>query len=121
MAVPLDTRYEQFYGGRPRRGGGLLNRGIPNRSKSREVNWTSPSVDVGNDGAMAPDWIRRCASWLLAFVALAAMPVTAQAHSDDANPLFDLVDAATQRLQTADPVAETKWINGGSIEDPPRV
>jgi chorismate mutase len=43
------------------------------------------------------------------------------AHADVANPLFDLVDAATQRLQTAEPVAATKWLNGGSIEDPQRV
>jgi chorismate mutase len=49
------------------------------------------------------------------------MPVTAQAHGDDASSLIDLVDAATQRLQTAEPVAATKWINGGSIEDPARV
>jgi chorismate mutase len=53
-------------------------------------------------------------------VAVAALPPAA-AHADDANPLAALVDAATQRLQTADPVAATKWINGGSIEDPPRV
>jgi chorismate mutase len=46
---------------------------------------------------------------------------TGVARGDDANPLAALVDAATQRLQTADPVAATKWINGGSIEDPPRV
>jgi chorismate mutase len=32
-----------------------------------------------------------------------------------------LVDAATQRLQTADPVAASKWKTGGSIEDPQRV
>jgi chorismate mutase len=70
---------------------------------------------------MALEWIRRCASGLFVFVALAVMPATAQAHGDDANALFDLVDAATQRLQTAEPVAATKWINGGSIEDPPRV
>jgi chorismate mutase len=49
------------------------------------------------------------------------MPVTAPARGDDANPLFELVDAATQRLQTAEPVAATKWISGGSIEDPQRV
>jgi chorismate mutase len=67
------------------------------------------------------DWIRRCATGLGAVVAVAVVPVTAQAHGDDANPLLDLVDAATQRLQTAEPVAATKWINGGSIEDPPRV
>jgi chorismate mutase len=49
------------------------------------------------------------------------MPVTAPARGDDANPLVELVDAATQRLQTAEPVAATKWISGGSIEDPQRV
>jgi hypothetical protein len=38
IAVPLDTRYEQFYGARPRRGGGLLNRRNASRSKPREVN-----------------------------------------------------------------------------------
>jgi len=54
-------------------------------------------------------------------VALAVLPVTAQAHGDDAKPLIGLVDAATQRLQTAEPVAATKWLNGGLIEDPPRV
>jgi chorismate mutase len=36
-------------------------------------------------------------------------------------PLYSLVDAATQRLQTADPVAATKWLNGGAITDPARV
>ncbi len=36
-------------------------------------------------------------------------------------PLYGLVDAAAQRLQTADPVAATKWLNGGSITDPARV
>jgi chorismate mutase len=71
---------------------------------------------------MAPlDRIRRCATGLGAVLAVTVIPVTAQAHGEDANPLFDLVDAATQRLQTAEPVAATKWINGGSIEDPPRV
>jgi len=53
--------------------------------------------------------------------AVAVVPTTAQARGDDANPLVELVDAATQRLQTAEAVAATKWINGGSIEDPPRV
>jgi chorismate mutase len=67
------------------------------------------------------DWIRRCATGLGAAAAVAVTPMTAQALGDDANPLLELADAATQRLQTADPVAATKWINGGSIEDPPRV
>ncbi|MCW2686005.1 MAG: chorismate mutase [Mycobacterium sp.] len=50
-------------------------------------------------------------------IAVAAPP----AYADDPNPLFDLVDAAAQRLQTADPVAAYKWVNGTPIEDPPRV
>lgn len=46
--------------------------------------------------------------------------VVGVAHAD-AEPLYDLVDAATQRLQTADPVAAVKWLNGGAINDPARV
>jgi chorismate mutase len=49
------------------------------------------------------------------------MPTTGPALGDDANPLLELVDAATQRLQTAEPVAASKWKTGGSIEDPQRV
>jgi chorismate mutase len=64
--------------------------------------------------------IRRCAIGLCATVALATTP-TAPARADDANPLFELVDAAAQRLQTAEPVAASKWLTGGSIEDPQRV
>jgi chorismate mutase len=47
--------------------------------------------------------------------------VQAPARADDTNPLLELVDAATQRLQTADPVAASKWKTAGSIEDPQRV
>lgn len=43
----------------------------------------------------------------------------AGATSDE--PLYDLIDAAIQRLLTADPVAATKWLNGGPITDPARV
>ena len=69
------------------------------------------------------DGLSRCAAGLCGVMALAVVAVTAPARGDDANPLFDLVDAAAQRLQTADPVAATKWIThaGSSIEDPPRV
>jgi len=69
------------------------------------------------------DAVRRCAAGVFGVLALAAVAVTGPARGDDVNPLFDLVDAATQRLQTADPVAATKWIThaGSSIEDPPRV
>jgi chorismate mutase len=57
---------------------------------------------------------------MCAVAALAVTPTAVPARAD-ANPLFDLVDAATQRLQTAEPVAATKWLTGGSIEDPARV
>ena len=36
-------------------------------------------------------------------------------------PLVELIDAAVQRLQTADPVAATKWLTGAAITDPVRV
>jgi chorismate mutase len=68
-----------------------------------------------------PEFIRRSAVGVCALTALAVMPTTAPALGDDANPLYELVDAATQRLQTAEPVAASKWNIGGPIEDPPRV
>ena len=37
------------------------------------------------------------------------------------NPLFQLVDTAAARLQTAEPVAATKWVKGELIEDTKRV
>ncbi|MCP9271734.1 chorismate mutase [Mycolicibacterium arenosum] len=55
---------------------------------------------------------------LAALLLIAGAPA---AHADDDNPLHLLVDTAAQRLQTADPVAAYKWVNGGSIEDPARV
>jgi chorismate mutase len=67
------------------------------------------------------EFIRRSAVGVCALTALAVMPTTAPALGDDANPLLELVDAATQRLQTAEPVAASKWNTGGSIEDPQRV
>jgi chorismate mutase len=57
----------------------------------------------------------------LSGVLIALASVQAPARADDTNPLLELVDAATQRLQTADPVAASKWKTGGSIEDPQRV
>jgi chorismate mutase len=68
-----------------------------------------------------PAFIRRCSAALCALAFVAVMTTTAPARGDDANPLLELVDAATQRLQTADPVAASKWQTGGSIEDPQRV
>lgn len=46
---------------------------------------------------------------------LGATPIPSTA--DVPSPLFALVDAAAQRLQTADPVAASKWTTGGPIED----
>lgn len=43
------------------------------------------------------------------------------AHADPGEALHDLVDAAAQRLQSAEPVAAAKWLNGGPITDPVRV
>ncbi len=64
----------------------------------------------------------RSASFVVAatllFSALGSLPA---AHADDSSPLYPLVDAAAQRLQTADAVAAYKWIDGGPITDPPRV
>jgi chorismate mutase len=67
------------------------------------------------------EFILRCAVGACALPAVAVMPATAPARGDDANPLVQLVDAATQRLQTAEPVAASKWMTGGSVEDPARV
>lgn len=44
-----------------------------------------------------------------------------QARADSAGPLAELVDAAAQRLQVAEPVAAFKWNTHGAIEDPGRV
>lgn len=53
---------------------------------------------------------------------LAALAAQGVAAADPAtDPLYGLVDAAAQRLQTADPVAASKWLTGGAITDPVRV
>ena len=49
--------------------------------------------------------------------ALAMMATPVPSHADVPSPLFALVDAAAQRLQTADAVAASKWIIAGPIED----
>ncbi len=43
------------------------------------------------------------------------------AQADAPSPLFTLIDAAAQRLQTAEQIAAVKWNTGGPIEDPSRV
>jgi chorismate mutase len=52
---------------------------------------------------------------------LVVTPVAAQARADSLSPLTELVDAAAQRLQLAEPVAAFKWNAHGAIEDPGRV
>ena len=52
---------------------------------------------------------------------LVATPVATQARADGLSPLTELVDAAAQRLQLAEPVAAFKWSAHGAIEDPGRV
>jgi chorismate mutase len=42
------------------------------------------------------------------------------ARADTLDPLLPLVDAAAQRLQTADPVAASKFLTGGQVDDPKR-
>jgi chorismate mutase len=58
---------------------------------------------------------------LCALVAVLAVASAALARADTSSSLLELVDAAAQRLQTADPVAASKWISGMPIDDPPRV
>jgi chorismate mutase len=41
-------------------------------------------------------------------------------HAEPESPLIPLVDAAAQRLQTADPVAAYKYRTGGAVDDPKR-
>jgi len=49
-----------------------------------------------------------------------ALLVAPAAYGQPENPLVPLVDAAAQRLQVAEPVAATKFLDGGLIEDPVR-
>lgn len=53
----------------------------------------------------------------LAALAVASAPI---ARADVLSPLHPLVDAAAQRLLTAEPVAASKDLTGGQIEDPQR-
>ncbi|MCV7419537.1 chorismate mutase [Mycobacterium yunnanensis] len=53
-------------------------------------------------------------------VAMALVTIPVPASADAPSPLYALVDAAAQRLETAQPVAASKWTTGGSISDPAR-
>ncbi|HET7075767.1 MAG TPA: chorismate mutase [Mycobacterium sp.] len=59
-------------------------------------------------------------AWSGLAVLLAVLPA-AQARADPAGALTDLVDAAAQRLEVAEPVAAFKWRSQAPIEDPARV
>lgn len=67
------------------------------------------------------DGVRLLATTVSALAALTALAAAPAARADDHDPLHVLVDAAAQRLATADAVAAFKWVQGGSIEDPDRV
>ena len=49
-----------------------------------------------------------------------ALIVAPIASAQPENPLVPLVDAAAQRLQVAEPIAATKLLDGGLIQDPAR-
>ncbi len=53
----------------------------------------------------------------MSIVALRLAPLCA---ADDASPLHQLLDAAAERLQTADPIAATKFSSGAALDDPLR-
>jgi len=58
---------------------------------------------------------------LAAFGVLLSLVVAHPARADATGELSDLIDAAVQRLEVADPVAASKWLSGGPLTDPPRV
>jgi chorismate mutase len=53
-------------------------------------------------------------------VVLLSLSCAPDVRADTASPLLPLVDAAAQRLQTADPVAASKFLTGGQVDDPKR-
>src|SRR4051794_17274262 len=58
---------------------------------------------------------------LAAVLTLPAVTLPTIPARADTGALMALVDAAAQRLQTAEPVAAFKWNSHGAIEDPARV
>ncbi len=65
--------------------------------------------------------LARGAAAMMTICAVTTVTAAAPASADPAKPLYDLVDAAAQRLATADAVAANKWLTGGPITDPARV
>jgi len=64
---------------------------------------------------------RLLAGYLSVLMSVLGLGLAGPVWADPAEALTDLVDAAAQRLQTADPVAANKWLTGGPITDPARV
>jgi chorismate mutase len=58
---------------------------------------------------------------LVGWPAVLVAVLAPQARADSTGPLTELVGAAAQRLQVAEPVAAAKWSTHGAIEDPGRV
>ena len=54
------------------------------------------------------------------WISTLALGMAQPSQADSSSPLFALVDAAAQRLQTADPVAAAKFKTGGPVDDPQR-
>jgi chorismate mutase len=77
---------------------------------------------TGNSGRGAPVVVTGVLGGLLGGLLVLATLLSTQSRADT-SPLSELIDAATQRLQTAEPVAAFKWNAHGSsdIEDPTRV
>lgn len=69
-----------------------------------------------HDGPMS----RNRAALLLVTGSMLVGALPASAAADSASPLYRLVDTASQRLATADPVAASKWISGAPITDTAR-
>jgi chorismate mutase len=57
---------------------------------------------------------------IAAALTVASGPVEAVARAEGPGPLVKLVDDAARRLQTADPVAASKYLTGGAVDDPAR-
>jgi chorismate mutase len=57
---------------------------------------------------------------IAASLSIGALGVAPLSQADSPSPLFALVDAAAQRLQTAEPVAAVKYKTGGAVDDPQR-
>jgi chorismate mutase len=77
-------------------------------------------VMTGSNGRGALGAVAGVVGGLLGGLLVIATLLATQSRADT-GPLSELIDAAAQRLQTAEPVAAFKWNTHGAIEDPGRV